>query len=282
MKIRLVLSFILLVSIIAVTGVFAQGSYNYEEMEQEQYNALLAEWQGRVDAANQGITTETTSIDSLNAELASLQGQVDTEWNEIYALGATDKAGYDAYVGELQQLQNDARALVNLSPEDIYTRMNEVDELQAKVDEAKKSPFAVVSDNEALIASIESLIAQAKEKGAAAVPPSYTVVRGDYLWKIAAKEDIYGDAYAWMRIYTSNRDLISDPNLIYPNQVFSIPRQVGPNEHLVVRGEYLAKIAGYANVYGSAFQWNKLYETNKSTISDPNLIYPYQVLKIAR
>jgi nucleoid-associated protein YgaU len=282
MKIRLVLSFILLVSIIAVTGVFAQGSYNYEEMEQEQYNALLAEWQGRVDAANQGITTETTSIDSLNAELASLQGQVDTEWNEIYALGGTDKAGYDAYVGELQQLQNDARALVNLSPEDIYTRMNEVDELQAKVDEAKKSPFAVVSDNEALIASIESLIAQAKEKGAAAVPPSYTVVRGDYLWKIAAKEDIYGDAYAWMRIYTSNRDLISDPNLIYPNQVFSIPRQVGPNEHLVVRGEYLAKIAGYANVYGSAFQWNKLYETNKSTISDPNLIYPYQVLKIVR
>jgi nucleoid-associated protein YgaU len=282
MKIRLVLSFILLVSIIAVTGVFAQGSYNYEEMEQEQYNALLAEWQGRVDAANQGITTETTSIDSLNAELTSLQGQVDTEWNEIYALGGTDKAGYDAYVGELQQLQNDARALVNLSPEDIYTRMNEVDELQAKVDEAKKSPFAVVSDNEALIASIESLIAQAKEKGAAAVPPSYTVVRGDYLWKIAAKEDIYGDAYAWMRIYTSNRDLISDPNLIYPNQVFSIPRQVGPNEHLVVRGEYLAKIAGYANVYGSAFQWNKLYETNKSTISDPNLIYPYQVLKIAR
>jgi nucleoid-associated protein YgaU len=282
MKIRLVLSFILLVSIIAVTGVFAQGSYNYEEMEQEQYNALLAEWQGRVDAANQGITTETTSIDSLNAELTSLQGQVDTEWNEIYALGGTDKAGYDAYVGELQQLQNDARALVNLSPEDIYTRMNEVDELQAKIDEAKKSPFAVVSDNEALIASIESLIAQAKEKGAAAVPPSYTVVRGDYLWKIAAKEDIYGDAYAWMRIYTSNRDLISDPNLIYPNQVFSIPRQVGPNEHLVVRGEYLAKIAGYANVYGSAFQWNKLYETNKSTISDPNLIYPYQVLKIAR
>ncbi|HES59690.1 MAG TPA: LysM peptidoglycan-binding domain-containing protein, partial [Caldithrix sp.] len=276
----LVLSLILLVSVFTVTNLFAQ--YDYETMEQEQYNALLTEWQGRVDAASQGLTTETAAIDSLNAQLASLQSGVDAEWNEIYELAGTDKAGYDAYVGELQQLQNDARALVNLSPEDIYTRMNEVDDLQAKVDEAKKSPFAAVSDNEALIASIESLIAQAKEKGAAAVPPSYTVVRGDYLWKIAAKEDIYGDAYAWMRIYTSNRDMISDPNLIYPNQVFSIPRQVGPNEHLVARGEYLAKIAGYSNVYGSAFQWNKLYEANKSTISDPNMIYPYQVLKIAR
>lgn len=280
MKIRIVLSMILLVSMFAVTSVFAQ--YDYETMEQEQYNALLTEWQGRVDAANQGIATETSTIDSLNADLGTLQSGIDTEWNEIYELAGTDKAGYDAYVGELQQLQNDARALVNLSPEDIYTRMNEVDDLQAKVDEAKKSPLAVISDNEAMIASIESLIAQAKEKGAAAVPPSYTVVRGDYLWKIAAKEDIYGDAYAWMRIYTSNRDMISDPNLIYPDQVFSIPRQVGPNEHLVARGEYLAKIAGYSNVYGSAFQWNKLYEANKSTISDPNMIYPYQVLKIAR
>lgn len=280
MKIRLVFSMILLVSIFAVSNVFAQ--YDYETMEQEQYNALLAEWQQRVDAANQGIETETATADSLNSDLTSLQSQVDAEWNEIYALGGTDKAGYDAYVGDLQQLQNDARALVNLSPEDIYTKMNEVDDLQAKVDEAKKSPFAVVSDNAALISSIESLISQAKEKGAAAVPPSYTVVRGDYLWKIAAKPDIYGDAYAWMRIYTSNRDMISNPNLIYPKQVFSIPRQVGPNEHLVAKGEYLAKIAGYSNVYGSAFQWNKLYEANKTTISDPNVIYPYQVLKIAR
>jgi len=280
MKIRLVLSLILLVSIFTFTNLFAQ--YDYETMEQEQYNALLTEWQGRVDAANQGIATETATIDSLSAGLGSLQSEVDAEWNEIYSLAGTDKAGYDSYVAGLQQLQNDARALVNLSPEDIYTRMNEVDDLQAKVDEAKKSPLAVISDNEALIASIESLIAQAKEKGAAAVPPSYTVVRGDYLWKIAAKEDIYGDAYAWMRIYTANRDMISDPNLIYPKQVFSIPRQVGPNEHLVAKGEYLAKIAGYSNVYGSAFQWNKLYEANKSTISDPNMIYPYQVLKIAR
>jgi nucleoid-associated protein YgaU len=282
MKIRLVLSLILLVSVFAFTGVFAQDSYNYEEMEQEQYNALLTEWQQRLDAAQQGIESEDAQMTELNSELDSLNSEIASTWQDIYELGGTDEAGYNAYVSELQQLQNDARSLANLSPEEIYTRMNEVDDLQAKVDAAKESPFAVVSDNAALISSIESLISQAKEKGAAAVPPGYTVVRGDYLWKIAAKDDIYGDAYAWMRIYTSNRDMISDPNLIYPNQVLSIPRQVGPNEHLVTRGEYLAKIAGYADVYGSAFQWNKLYEANRSVISDPNMIYPYQVLKIAR
>jgi len=85
-----------------------------------------------------------------------------------------------------------------------------------------------------------------------------------------------------MRIYSSNADQIKDPDLIFPNQIFSIPRVVGPNEHLVKRGENLSMIAGYSNVYGSSFQWNKLYEANKNSISDPNVIYPHQVIKIER
>jgi len=282
MKFRIMLSLILLLSIFAFTGVFAQGSYNYEEMEQEQYNALLAEWQQRLDNGQQGIDGENTTIDDLNKQLEDMQAQIDGEWNEIYQLAESDKAGFDTFTNEMQALQNDARALLNLSAEDIYGRMNEVDELQAKLEELEKNPFAAMSDNAAVLASIQNLITQAKEKGAAAVPPSYTVMRGDYLWKIAANDDIYGDAYAWMRIYTSNRDLIKDPNLIFPEQVFSIPRQVGPNEHLVVRGEFLSKIAGYSNVYGSPFQWQKLYEANKTSVEDPNMIYPYQVLQISR
>ena len=282
MKIRLMLSLLLLVSIFALNGLVAQTSYDYENMTQEQYNALLAEWQQRLGNAQTGITDEEATIEELKKQLEELQAQIDSEWSEIYQLASSDKAGFDAFGGDLQGLQNDARAMLNLSAEDIYTRMNEVDALQQKLDELKNNPFAAMSDNAAMINSIQSLINQIKEKGAAAVPPSYTVVRGDYLWKIAANSDIYGDAYAWMRIYTSNRDQIQDPNLIYPNQVFSIPRQVGPNEHLVVRGEFLSKIAGYSNVYGSPFQWQKLYESNKNTITDPNVIFPYQVLKIAR
>ncbi len=182
----------------------------------------------------------------------------------------------------MKQLKNDASSLLSLSPEDIYRRMNEVDELQAKVDETKKNPFSVMTDNAQLISSIESMLAQAKEKGKPAIPPTYSVLRGDCLWRIASKADIYGDAYAWMRIYTSNRDQIKNPDLIYVNQIFNIPRDVGPNEHLVIKGEFLSKIAGYSNVYGSSFKWQRLYESNKSTISDPNMIYPYQLLKIAR
>ena len=282
MKMRILTIFVLLVSLLAFSNAFAQYSYNYEEMEEEQYNAYLAEWQGRTQAAESGIEQENKTIDSLNALLGTIQGDIDAAWNEIFEATGLTKADYDKYVADLAALKNDARGMVSMSPEEIYRRMNEVDAMQAKVDELKKSPFAVMSDNEKAISEIESLIAQAKEKGKPAVPPTYTVLRGDCLWRIAGKQDIYGDAYAWMRIYTSNRDQIKDPNLIYVNQRFNIPREVGPNEHLVVRGEFLAKIAGYSNVYGSAFKWQRLYEANKEVIADPNMIYPYQLLKIVR
>ena len=281
MKIKSIFTVLLLVVVLAFSSVFAQ-TYNYEEMTQEQYNAYLAEWQGRLDGAQTGITGENESMDALKAELDQLQAQVDGEWDEMLQVASSDKAGYDSYGESLNGLKGDARSMLNMTPEEIYSKMNEVDELQARLDEVKAGPFAATAANSAEIAAIQNLINQAKEKGAAAVPPSYTVNRGDYLWKIAANEDIYGDAYAWMRIYTTNKDQISNPDLIYPNQVFTIPRQVGANEHLVAKGEHLSKIAGYSNVYGSAFQWQKLYDANKNTISDPAVIYPYQVLKIAR
>jgi nucleoid-associated protein YgaU len=50
---------------------------------------------------------------------------------------------------------------------------------------------------------------------------TYTVVAGDSLSKIAKRE--YGDANAWTRIYEANRDIIKDPDLIYPGQTLKIP-----------------------------------------------------------
>lgn len=282
MKFKTLTIFILLISVLAFGNLYAQYSYNYEEMEQEEYNALLAEWQQKLAQAEGNIADENAKIDALKAELDQNQAAIDASWDEIFKATGTSKADYDSYVNDLNSMKNDARGMLSLSPEEIYRRMNEVDALQAKVDEMKENPFSVMSENAAMIADIENLLAQAKEKGKPAVPPTYSVMRGDYLWKIASNDDIYNDAYAWMRIYTANRDQIKDPDLIYPNQVFSIPREVGPNEHLVARGEFLAKIAGYSNVYGSSFQWQKLYEANKDVVTDPNMIYPYQVLKITR
>ena len=58
--------------------------------------------------------------------------------------------------------------------------------------------------------------------GAAAPMSPYVVVKGDSLSKIAQRA--YGDARKWRKIYEANKDLIKDPDLIYPGQSLRIPQ----------------------------------------------------------
>ncbi len=59
-------------------------------------------------------------------------------------------------------------------------------------------------------------------------PSSYIVgswaKNRDCLWNIAKKAEIYDDPWQWKKIYLANKNKIKDPDLIYPRQVFEIPR----------------------------------------------------------
>ena len=57
------------------------------------------------------------------------------------------------------------------------------------------------------------------------IPKSYKVYiwqeTGDTLWRIAQK--VYGDKDKWPLIYAANRNVLKNPNKIYPKQVLKIP-----------------------------------------------------------
>ena len=67
----------------------------------------------------------------------------------------------------------------------------------------------------------EAAAAVAHGPSGAPAGTTYTVVSGDTLSKIAKR--FYGNANQWNRIFEANRDLIKDPDLIYPDQVLRIP-----------------------------------------------------------
>ena len=52
----------------------------------------------------------------------------------------------------------------------------------------------------------------------------YTIVSGDSLSKIAKK--YYGDAMKWNTLFEANREVIQNPDLIYPGQVIRVPKSV--------------------------------------------------------
>jgi nucleoid-associated protein YgaU len=57
--------------------------------------------------------------------------------------------------------------------------------------------------------------------GSSTATKVYEVKSGDSLSKIAKRE--YGDANAWNRIFEANKDILKDPNKIYPGQKLKIP-----------------------------------------------------------
>lgn len=61
---------------------------------------------------------------------------------------------------------------------------------------------------------------RARPGGPAGAMP-LTVQPGNNLWTLA--RDRYGSGMEYTRIYTANRDLIRDPDLIYPGQIFRMP-----------------------------------------------------------
>jgi nucleoid-associated protein YgaU len=85
-----------------------------------------------------------------------------------------------------------------------------------KKDDAPKSDFSNVRSGGSSTAP-----AAPQPTGTIGSARTYVVVKGDSLSKIAKRE--YGDANKWRAIYEANKDLINDPDLIYPGQELKIP-----------------------------------------------------------
>ncbi len=109
------------------------------------------------------------------------------------------------------------------------------------LDLADDAQSAVEQEQEACIQAAKS---EDKPEPVSAKLLSYTVRRGDNLWDIAGKGSIYGDPFMWPLIYKQNSGVIEDPDLIFPDQIFSV--QTNPLEqevkdavnHARTRGEW--------------------------------------------
>jgi nucleoid-associated protein YgaU len=67
-------------------------------------------------------------------------------------------------------------------------------------------------------------VAGAKGKAEAGKLETYVVKKGDSLWAIAKKKNIYNDPFLWPVIFDANKGKIKKANLIYPGQKLKIPR----------------------------------------------------------
>lgn len=174
-----------------------------------------------------------------------------------------------------------------LTEKDAQARIRE---LQSKVEELTKNLSSCQSELEARkneltpldneLSSLQNEINALKAE-LAKYPSEYEVKKGEFLAKIAEYPFIYGTYKAWPRIWRANRDLIKDPDLIYPGWKLKIPHGLDKT-YTVIKGDYLWKIANFWWIYRDGRKWKDIYEANKDKIKNPDIIYSGQELTIPR
>jgi len=72
----------------------------------------------------------------------------------------------------------------------------------------------------------------------------YQVAKGDNLWNISGKAEVYSNPYQWPLIYKANKDKIKDADLIYPGQNLAIDQGASASDidaavqHAKTRGSW--------------------------------------------
>jgi len=122
---------------------------------------------------------------------------------------------------------------------------------------------------------------------------SYTVVKGDNLWKIAEKK--YNDGYAWSKIAKANN--LKNASVLYVGQKLKMPAvetsitsapktdQVAQkidqgSDYKVVRNDNLWKIA--VSAYGDGYKWVNIWKENKAIIPHAGLLEIGMTIKIPK
>lgn len=125
-----------------------------------------------------------------------------------------------------------------------------------------------------------------------AVGKTYTVLKGDTLWKIAEKA--YGSGYNFTDLIKENKlaanGAISEgqvltipdvqPKKLTTNEIskFNVDQPISGGSYTVVKGDSLWTIA--VRAYGDGYKWTQLAKDNN--LRNPSLIHPGNVLTLPR
>ena len=156
---------------------------------------------------------------------------------EAAAKQARYKADAEEYIAKAKKLLEEGKASGNdkyaldlfevaantlKAAEQAYAEGNYRDALGYGKEAYKLSKRAVV------IAS--QLKMEAQKESQVTLERVHVVRKGECLWKISGYKQVYHNPFMWPLIYKANSEKIKDPDLIFPKQIFSIPRDYTEGE----------------------------------------------------
>lgn len=196
--------------LILATGIlFVLFSVNMIAQEKEM---TKDEWQAEMNRLAAQKVTLTTDLNALKTDVANLKKQnagiksFDDCINELYSSLGVTKADVDNFGKQLSDLT--AKVDAQTAPKA---------DRQAELDAMKKNKIAALPEYFDKVQNLQRKLDAWQE---ASKEINYSVVKGDCLWNISKKKEIYANPFAWPIIYKANRDQIKNADLIFPKTEF--------------------------------------------------------------
>ena len=185
-------------------------------------NSVLALVAGSLIIGCAGTTEEEPkkALGSAEAAIASAERAYKIALDELYAWRDTGKIIKKAKKALKSGKDADAIKLAN---------------------KAKKQAEDAVAQKYSELDRIKDMIGSSEPT---ATTGDYQVVRGDNLWNISAKAEVYSNPYQWPLIYKANKAQIKDADLIYPGQNLAIDQSASSSDidaavnHAKTRGSW--------------------------------------------
>ena len=193
-----------------------------EEMDEEEWQKQMDDYNAQKTQLQARLTALNSEIDGLKQTSASKDKDMDKCESDMYAMVGTTKSGVADFRKRFEETEKKINSKTG-TPAD-----------------ARKMYFDDITNDKArCLPEFQDRYASMKKKladweGKPVETGTYTVVKGDCLWKISKMK--YGSPYFWPAIWDANKNgvvnkdqmrgrkgTISNPNLIYPGQVLRIP-----------------------------------------------------------
>lgn len=204
----------------AKISVFAQEEEEAPEMTEEEWQKQMDEYTAKKNELTGKLDQLTKDVDALKKTNSDKDAAVVKAEEDLYASVGSTKSGVadfrkkfeatEKFINKKEGKKEDAQKMfaeieaskIKCLPE-FYDRYKKMKDALAKWEDVKK------------------------ESG-------YTVVKGDCLYKIAGKKEIYNNVKMWPVLWDANEKgvvnappkvpkTIKNPNLIYPGQVLKVP-----------------------------------------------------------
>jgi len=175
--------------------------------------------QAQVSAATQAIADAQSVISGAQSPCTDTGNAADL-LNQAQAAQASDPVKAQQLAGQAKQVASDSTNNCYLAKaKGLQTQVQGFKNLSADQQSRLAQAGQDISNNQGKPA-YDLLAALVAELQAAHM--TYDVAKGDSLWRIAGKSDVYGNPYQWPLIYKANVDKIKHADLIYPKQSFDV------------------------------------------------------------